>query len=35
MNGFCYLNNVVYQAIIFPKENIKEIIWKFHRLDGN
>ena len=24
MNGLCNLKNVVYQAIIFPKENIKD-----------
>ena len=24
MNGFCNLNNVVYQGIIYPKENIKD-----------
>ena len=23
MNGLCNLNNVVYQGIIYPKENIK------------
>ena len=24
MNGMCNLKNIVYQAIIFPKENIKD-----------
>ena len=24
MNGLCNLNNVVYQGIIYPKENINE-----------
>ena len=24
MNGMCFLKNVVYQAIIFPKENLKD-----------
>ena len=24
MNGLCNLKNIVYQAIIFPKENIKD-----------
>ena len=24
MNGLCNLNNVVYQGIIYPKENIKD-----------
>ena len=23
MNGLCYLENVVYQGIIYPKENVK------------
>ena len=32
MNGLCTLKNVAYQAIIFPKENIKHEInlyWNF------
>ena len=24
MNGLCNLNNVVYQGIIYPKENVKD-----------
>ena len=24
MNGLCNLNNVIYQAIIYPKENIRD-----------
>ena len=30
MNGLCNLNNVIYQAIIYPKENItdKKTKWK-------
>ena len=24
MNGLCNLNNVIYQAIIYPKENITD-----------
>ena len=26
MNGLCNLNNVVYQGIMYPKENIKDKI---------
>ena len=37
MNGLCDLKKVVYQAIIFPKENVKDkkLVLKFLRLDGN
>ena len=37
MNGMCYLKIVVYQAIIFLKENVrkKKIILEFRRLDWN
>ena len=37
MNGLCNLKNVVYQAIIFPRENVKDkkLILEFLRLDGN
>ena len=37
MNVMCNFRNVVYQAIIFPKENVKDkkLILKFRRLDGN
>ena len=38
MNGLCDLKNGVYQAIIFPKENLKDrkkLILEFRRLDGN
>ena len=36
MNGMCNLKNV-YQAIIFPKENVKDkrLILEFHLFDGN
>ena len=33
MNGLCNLNNVVYQGIIYPKENImdkKNLYQNFH-----
>ena len=31
INGFCNLKNVVYQAIIFPKKNVKKkkLYWNF------
>ena len=37
MNRMCNLKNVVCQATIFPKENVKDkkIILKFRRLDGS
>ena len=36
MGGKCNLNNVVYQATIFPKENKnKKFILEFHRSDGS
>ena len=37
MNSMRNLKNVVYQATIFPKENVKdkEIILEFRRLDGS
>ena len=38
MNGLCNSDNIVYQAIIFPKENIKDkkkLILEFHWLNGN
>ena len=37
MNGISNLKNVVYQATIFPKENIKDkkFILEFYRLDGS
>ena len=36
MNGLCNLKNVVYQAIIFPKENVKDkkLIFEFCQLGG-
>ena len=38
MSGLCNLDNIIYQAIIFSKENIKDkkkLILEFHRLNGN
>ena len=37
MNGLGNLKNVEYQAIIFPKENVKDkkLILEFRRLDGS
>ena len=38
MNGLCNLNNVIYQAIIYPKENImdKKNLYQvdFHEMEG-
>ena len=36
MNGLCDLNNVVYQGIIYPKDNIKDkkIILEFPPRNG-
>ena len=36
-NGICNLKNIVYQATILPKENIKDkkFIKEFHQWDGN
>ena len=36
MNGLCNLNNVVYQGIIYPKENImdKKLITEFPQRNG-
>ena len=38
MNGLCNLNNVIYQAIIYPKENItdKKNLYRvdFHEMEG-
>ena len=33
----CHLKNVVYQATVLPKENVKDkkIVLEFRRLDGN
>ena len=36
MNGMSNLKNIVYQATIFSKENVKDkLILEFRRLDGN
>ena len=39
MNGLSNLKNVVYETIIFPKENVEDIkkkhILEFRRLDRN
>ena len=38
MNGLCNLNNVIYQAIIYPKENItdKKNLYRidFYEMEG-